>query len=160
MLYSGLVLATAISGLIAAGVFSGLDGARGLSGWQWLFIIEGAASFASAIVAFFLLPDFTDSTTGSATWLLSDKEREVATQRIILDRVSLPEADRSVWTGLALAVKDYRTWIFVSAHLGMTRELDSHVIRTGTSAVLQSHGLRLQQLLPHVSHCLQPRQSP
>lgn len=114
VLYSGLVIATAISGLIAAGVFAGLDGARGLSGWQWLFIIEGAGSFVAAIFAVFLLPDFTDSKTGSAKWLLSAKELEVAAQRIALDRVSLPEADRSVWHGLGLAVKDYRTWIFVS----------------------------------------------
>jgi MFS family permease len=113
VLYSGLVLATAISGLIAAGVFAGMDGALGLSGWQWLFIIEGAGSFLMAIFAAFLLPDYTDSTTGSAKWLFTTREREVAAQRIALDRVSLPEADRSVWHGLGLAVKDYRTWIFV-----------------------------------------------
>ncbi|KAF4464588.1 major facilitator superfamily transporter [Fusarium albosuccineum] len=38
---------------------------------------------------------------------------EGAGSRIALDRVSLPEADRSVWHGLSLAVKDVRTWIFV-----------------------------------------------
>ena len=42
VLYSALILATGFSGLIAAGVFSGLDGACGLAGWRWLFIIEGA----------------------------------------------------------------------------------------------------------------------
>ena len=45
ILYSGLVLATALSGLLAAGIFSGLEGVHGLAGWQWLFIIEGAGSF-------------------------------------------------------------------------------------------------------------------
>ncbi|OAQ68066.1 MFS transporter [Pochonia chlamydosporia 170] len=113
VLYSGLVIATAVSGLISAGVFAGLDGSRNLAGWQWLFIIEGAGSFGAALIAFFLLPDYTDSTTGSTTWLFSEKERRVAARRIILDRVSVPEGKRSVWSGLGTAVRDYRTWIFV-----------------------------------------------
>ena len=114
VLYSGLVIATAFSGLIAAGIFAGLSDTAGLHGWQWLFILEGAGSVVAAILAFNLLPDFPESTTGSQKWLLTDHERQVAVQRIALDRVSLPETDRSVWYGLGLAVKDIRTWIFVS----------------------------------------------
>jgi MFS family permease len=116
ILYSGLVLATAFSGLIAAGVFAGLGGAMGLPGWRWLFIIEGALSFAFGIGAVFVLPDFPESTTGSATWLLTPEERMVAIERMKRDRVSLvtEEGKRSVWYGLKLAVIDYRTWVFVS----------------------------------------------
>ncbi|EGU82119.1 hypothetical protein FOXB_07365 [Fusarium oxysporum f. sp. conglutinans Fo5176] len=113
VLYSGLVIATAFSGLIAAGIFAGLSNTAGLHGWQWLFILEGAGSVVAAILAFILLPDFPESTTGSQKWLLTEQERQVAIQRIGLDRVSLPETDRSVWHGLRLAVKDVRTWIFV-----------------------------------------------
>ncbi|KAM0260096.1 hypothetical protein ACHAQJ_003021 [Trichoderma viride] len=113
VLYSGLVLATAFSGLIAAGVFSGLDGARGIAGWQWLFIIDGSGSFFAAMIAFFLLPDYIESKTGSGKWLFTEEERELAAKRMALDRVSLPEADRSVWYGVRLAIKDTRTWIFV-----------------------------------------------
>jgi MFS family permease len=113
ILYSGLVLATAFSGLIAAGIFAGLTGARGLTGWQWLFIVEGAGSAFFALFAFGILPDFPESKTGSARWLFSEAESELAQQRIALDRVSLPEASRSVWHGLSMAAKDIRTWIFV-----------------------------------------------
>ncbi|KAH8895570.1 MFS general substrate transporter [Thozetella sp. PMI_491] len=113
VLYSGLVLATAFSGLIAAGVFAGLEGARGLTGWQWLFIIEGAGSFLAALMAFGLLPDYIESKSGAGIWLLTEKEREVATQRMALDRVSVPQAERSVRQGVLLALKDIRTWIFV-----------------------------------------------
>ncbi|KAF4990333.1 hypothetical protein FDECE_14409 [Fusarium decemcellulare] len=113
VLYSGLVLATAFSGLIAAGIFSGLSDKAGLHGWQWLFILEGAGSVLAALLAFVVLPDFPESETGSGRWLFSEEERHLARQRIALDRVSLPEADRSVWHGLSLAVKDVRTWIFV-----------------------------------------------
>lgn len=33
--YTGNMLASSFSGLIAAGVFAGLDGVRGLAGWRW-----------------------------------------------------------------------------------------------------------------------------
>ncbi|KAJ4015556.1 hypothetical protein NW752_007014 [Fusarium irregulare] len=87
VVYSGLVIATAFSGLIAAGIFAGLSDTASLHGWQWLFILEGAGSVVAAILAFILLTDFPESTTGSQKW--------------------------SVWYGLGLAVKDIRTWIFV-----------------------------------------------
>lgn len=156
VLYSGLVIATAFSGLIAAGIFAGLSDTAGLHGWQWLFILEGAGSVVAAIFAFILLPDFPESTTGSQKWLLTDKERQVAIQRIALDRVSLPETDRSVWHGLGLAVKDVRTWIFVSTEAKRwMRGKVTYQCFTGRHLVRQSHRIWIQQLLPYVSsnHC-------
>ncbi|KXH30453.1 major facilitator superfamily transporter [Colletotrichum nymphaeae SA-01] len=113
ILYSGMLVATAFSGLIAAAVFAHLDGARGLAGWQWLFIIEGAGSFASAFAALAFLPDYVGSRTGMCSWLMSERELQVAAQRMAADRVSVPEETSSVWRGLGLAVKDARTWAFL-----------------------------------------------
>jgi len=48
LLYCAQILATGFSGLIAAGVFQ-LDGARGISGWRWLFIM----------LVYLLLPEHT-----------------------------------------------------------------------------------------------------
>lgn len=115
ILYSGVLLATAFSGLIAAGVLSNLEGVRGIAGWQWLFIIEGAGSFCAALIAFVFLPDFPGQKSGAVKWLLTDDEQKVAVERIQRDRVSLPQADNSVWSGLAMAAKDIRTWVFVSS---------------------------------------------
>ncbi|KAH7345809.1 major facilitator superfamily domain-containing protein [Pyrenochaeta sp. MPI-SDFR-AT-0127] len=112
VLYSGLVLATAFSGLIAAGVFAGLEGMRGLAGWQWLFILEGAARFLAATVSMFILPDFPESTSGSGKWLFTAEEKRLAVDRIKKDRVSAPSADEGIMHGLKLAVLDYKTWIF------------------------------------------------
>ncbi|KAF0318944.1 major facilitator superfamily transporter [Colletotrichum asianum] len=111
ILYSGLVIATAFSGLIAAGVFSGLDQVRGLAGWRWLYIIVGAVNLF-ALVAFVLLPDFPESSTGSQKWLFTDSERQVAVARIRSDSVA-QESNRSVWWGLRRAVTDYHTWVFI-----------------------------------------------
>ncbi|KAF4538226.1 MFS transporter [Lasiodiplodia theobromae] len=57
ILYTGNIIATAFAGLIAAGVFDGLDKTRGIAGWQWLFILQGAVTFMVALGAVFTLPD-------------------------------------------------------------------------------------------------------
>lgn len=113
ILYSGLILATAFSGLTAAGVFAGLDEVRHIAGWQWLFVIEGSGSFVAAIVAIFILPDFPSSNSGSTRWLLTEEEKKIAIERMDRDRVSEKLTDGSVLTGLKLACKDLRTWVFV-----------------------------------------------
>ncbi|KAK5046109.1 hypothetical protein LTR84_008566 [Exophiala bonariae] len=112
ILYSGLILATAFSGLLAAGIFSGLDQVKGLAGWQWLFILEGAGCFLISMIALVVLPDFPGQKTGSARWLFSDEERTFLAERIKKDRVSEDEIDRSVWTGLRAALLDIKTWLF------------------------------------------------
>jgi hypothetical protein len=86
---------------------------RGLAGWQWLFIIEGAASFALGLVAISLLPDFPHSNTGAGMWVFTEEERQLAMERIQRDRVSDIESDHSIMYGLKLAAKDYRVWVFV-----------------------------------------------
>ncbi|KAK1857299.1 major facilitator superfamily transporter [Colletotrichum chrysophilum] len=113
ILYSGMLVATAFAGLIAAAVFAHLDGVRGLEGWQWLFIIEGAGSFASAFTALAFLPDYIGSKTGVCSWLMSEEELRVAKMRMDADRVSVPEEKGTVWHGLRLAVTDIKTWGFV-----------------------------------------------
>ena len=112
-LYTGLVLAMAISGLIAAGVFAGMDGTMGLAGWQWLFILEGAIGFALALVALFIMPDYPDSTSGSTQWSMTEDMRKIAAARMLADRVSEPEEKRSVWVGMKLSLTDYKTYLFV-----------------------------------------------
>lgn len=73
VLYSGALISGAFSGLIAAGVTWGMDGARGIAAWQWLFIIEGAATVVVACGCFFVLPNFPRTTK----WL-TDEERMLA----------------------------------------------------------------------------------
>lgn len=119
VLYSGLVLAQAFSGLIAAGVFSGLDGATGLAGWQWLFILEGALSAFFALTAYFVLPNYPASQSGSAMWSMTADMRSVAVARIMDDRVE-KSTDNSVWRGLKLAVTDVKCYIFMFMNIFIT----------------------------------------
>ena len=111
-LYSALILATAFSGLIAAGVFAGLDDVKNLAGWQWLYIIEGSASFLAAGISMFILPDFPGSSSGSGKWLFNEEEKRFSIERIARDRPSGSSEDEGIKHGLKLAVMDYRTWVF------------------------------------------------
>ncbi|MER5442132.1 MFS transporter [Streptomyces sp. NPDC002790] len=65
----------------SSGLLLGLDGAAGLHGWQWLFLLEGAATVVVGIVCWFLLTD----RPADANWLTS-AEREELTARIENDR--------------------------------------------------------------------------
>ncbi|CAM1510879.1 Fc.00g083920.m01.CDS01 [Cosmosporella sp. VM-42] len=106
ILYTGNILATAFAGLIAAGIFHGMDGAAGIAGWKWLFILQGAVTFVIAIVGFFLLPDFP-----LTTWWLTQEERDLAYNRMELDTVA-NKGETSTLNGLKQAAKDPMVWIF------------------------------------------------
>jgi len=69
----------AFGGAIAFAV-GHMNGAHGLSAWRWLFIIEGAPSCASAVLVWFLLPDYPET----ASWLTAE-EKELAAQRLSLE---------------------------------------------------------------------------
>lgn len=105
ILYSGNILASSFSGLIALGVFK-LDGKHGISGWRWLFIIQGVATFVIAVAACFVLPD--EPTT---TWWLTPEERQMAHDRVARDTVGQTE-NVSMLAGLKQAVRDPKVWVF------------------------------------------------
>jgi MFS family permease len=57
ILYMGQMLGNAFGGLIAAGCLQ-LAGQRGISGWRWLFIIEGSITvFIGLLTALIMVSD-------------------------------------------------------------------------------------------------------
>ncbi|OQE17549.1 hypothetical protein PENSTE_c020G04681 [Penicillium steckii] len=116
--YSGSLLSGAFGNLIAAGILNGLAGKRGMSAWQWLYIIEGVITVAVGIVICFVLPDFPE------TWkLLSPEMRKVAERRLAIDAA---EADKdeaggmSQMKGLKLAMTDVKTYVLALAYMCIT----------------------------------------
>lgn len=62
-----------------------LGGHANLSGWRWIFIIEGLITILAAVVGFWMLVDFPDS--NRKTWnFLSTRERKWIVHRIQQDR--------------------------------------------------------------------------
>ncbi|KAK3325206.1 major facilitator superfamily domain-containing protein [Apodospora peruviana] len=111
VLYSGALISGAFSGLLSAGVTWGMDGTRGISAWQWLFILEGVITVGVAIGAYFVLPNLPRTTS----WL-TDEERTLAIWRLEEDIGEddwVGSADQTFWQGAKLAFLDLKTYVLV-----------------------------------------------
>ena len=117
MFYLANILAQGTSGLVAAAVFATLEGALGMAGWQWLFIVLASVGASLAVVALFVLPDYPHSKTGSAMWALTEDMRRVCEARMVADRVSVAEAKGGVWYGLRLCIVDHKLWLIVGMNI-------------------------------------------
>ncbi|KAI8379619.1 major facilitator superfamily domain-containing protein [Radiomyces spectabilis] len=111
--------ASAVSGLISFGIFR-MSGIGGLQGWKWLFLIDGAFTHVIGFIAFAYLPRTPSHTNillfGRRAWL-SERERQIATTRIIRDDLSKKEQyERITWADVKMTVLDTKLW----AHLLMT----------------------------------------
>ncbi|KAL2830873.1 major facilitator superfamily domain-containing protein [Aspergillus cavernicola] len=103
--------ANATGALIAAGISSGLDGARGLSAWRWLYLIEGSVSICGGFAIITFLPDFPH------TWTtLAPEMREVAIHRLTLDasQTDLDDTTTTPIQGLKLALADKKLYIMTT----------------------------------------------
>lgn len=112
---SAAVLSGAFGGLIAAGIVDGLEGALGIRGWRWLFIIEGVMTIGFAIISLFILPDFP-----ATTRRLSEREQHIAVARLAMENVTATTEDSEDLSNLAackVACRDYRTWAFVVGYM-------------------------------------------
>jgi MFS family permease len=107
ILFTGNICGTAFAGLIAIGVFK-MSGVAGLSGWRWLFIIQGILTFALSVAAAFILPDEPINTR----WL-TPEERQLAHDRVAVDTVEIRE-NTTTWSELWDAVRDPRLWVLVA----------------------------------------------
>ncbi|KAF2877081.1 major facilitator superfamily domain-containing protein [Massariosphaeria phaeospora] len=103
LFYGSYAIAGAFGGLIAYGCFR-IDGA--MHGWQYLFIIEGAATICLAVVTPFWL-----AKSPTRAWFLSEEERQYAERRMVIDsaanldaRVKLSKRD------IVEAIKDWKLW--------------------------------------------------
>lgn len=112
---SAAILSGAFGGLIAAGIVDNLEGAHGIRGWRWLFIVEGAATVGFAIISLFILPDFPGTSKR-----LSERERHVAVTRLATENVTTATEDGAQmgnWEAIVVSVKDLRTWAFVVGYM-------------------------------------------
>lgn len=106
ILFSANICGTAFAGLIAIGVYE-MSGIAGLSGWRWLFILQGILTFIVSILAAFILPDEPLNTR----WL-SEDERRLANSRITTETTQI-KPNTSTWIGLQDALKDVRLWVLI-----------------------------------------------
>ncbi|KIM96487.1 hypothetical protein OIDMADRAFT_33131 [Oidiodendron maius Zn] len=120
LLYSGSLLSGAFSGLIAAGITNNLNGARGLSAWRWLFIVEGTITVFVAFCAFFIIPDFPRTTR----WL-TEEEKQLAAWRLDEDIGAddwVNSKQQTFLYGAKSAAKDIKAWLLLATTYGFTAQ--------------------------------------
>lgn len=146
--FSAATAAGAFGGLLARGIVE-LDGTRGLSGWAWIFIIEGAATLAVAISAFFLMHDYPDT----AKFLTKEEKIEVQ-RRLEADRSSAEGFDiKYLWD----ALKDWKVWLHMFITLGIFTPLYSFSLFLPTIVKTLGYTDNTAQLMtvpPYVVACM------
>lgn len=58
------LLGQAFSGFMQAAIYKTLEGAGGLRGWRWLYIICGLMTLPCGLAIIWFLPDFPSNTKG------------------------------------------------------------------------------------------------
>lgn len=108
-LYSTVSLTGAFGGLLATAINS-LDGASGMAGWRWIFLIEGVITIFLGLLAFIFMSNYPDT----ATWLTPVEKAAI---------INANQADRALhateefnWIQIRSAFTDYRTYLWGSIY--------------------------------------------
>ena len=112
---SAAILSGAFGGLLAGAITGGLEGAHGIRGWRWLFIVEGVATIGWAIIASFLLLDFPADAKR-----ITERERQIAVARLLQDGITVRTNSEDVVgkrRSIVLALSDLRTWGFIFGYM-------------------------------------------
>jgi ACS family tartrate transporter-like MFS transporter len=100
--YIGAALASVI-GLPLSGAFLHLDGYFGVSGWRWLFLLEGLPAVILGIVVLRYLPDSPQSTH----WLHAD-QKDWLSRTIAAEQANSPISHHAAWQ---TAFRSRQVWL-------------------------------------------------
>ncbi|KAF1360785.1 MFS general substrate transporter [Lizonia empirigonia] len=107
------ILSGAFGGIIAGAIVGSLEGAHGIAGWKWLFIVQGVATVACAIPAPFVLLDYPANARQ-----LNAQEREIAMARLHADFGSHDSAEHiSHAKAFMNAVKNWQLWLLCAGYM-------------------------------------------
>jgi len=155
----GLRMAIFFSAATAAGAFGGLlaraimemGGVAGLSGWNWIFILEGIITFVIALFAFWAMYDYP-----ATAKFLSPAEKQEVSNRLKLDRSSL--ADEFDMRYFWAAIKDWKIWVHMFITIGVYTGLYSYALFLPTIVrdlgTYNAHTSQLMTVPPYVVACL------
>ncbi|KAJ1338411.1 MFS transporter ACS family allantoate permease [Microdochium nivale] len=148
--FSAATAAGAFGGLLARGIVE-MKGLGGLSGWQWIFVLEGILTIVVAIAAFFVMHDYP----ATAKFLSAEEKAEVA-RRLKEDRSAL--ADEFNLKYLHHALRDWKIWVHMFITIGIYTPLYSFSLFLPTIvAGLGTYDANTAQLMtvpPYVAACL------
>ena len=106
---AGIPLAGVLGGPLSGWIMSSLNGASGLGGWQWLFVLEAIPAVLVGVAAFFYL----DNDVDSAKWL-TDREKQ------LIDRDLASEAQGKTLHSVRHGLWTVRVWLLACLYFFFT----------------------------------------
>ncbi|KAI9805321.1 MAG: hypothetical protein M1833_005774 [Piccolia ochrophora] len=118
MFFSAASIAGAFSGLLAFAIAK-MDGVGDLAGWRWIFILEGIATVAVAIMAFFTIYDFPETAE-----FLTPEERAWVVHRLKYQGnessgEKVAEEDEFKWKYVLDAFTDWQIYVALFMYWGI-----------------------------------------
>lgn len=112
-LFVSAAIAGGLGGLLAYGIGQ-MDGLRGMSGWRWIFIIEGIPSFILGIVTYFALPNDLAS-----AYFLTEDEKSLLEARLRRQYGDTDSSRQFNRRDMMKAFTDWKVWAFSVAQFGV-----------------------------------------
>jgi MFS transporter, ACS family, 4-hydroxyphenylacetate permease len=109
-----IAIASTLSGFILQ-----MHGFLGLSGWRWLFLLEGLPAVILGIICLFYL----DDGPAQASWLSDDEKREIASR---LDRDRMIEQTAATKRGTLSQLGSRNVVLLSAAYFGLVTSLNAN----------------------------------
>lgn len=138
MFYLGGSVVAAFNAIMSYG-FSLLNGKRGIAGWSWIFIIQGAMSLFVGILSYFFIADFPEKNN-----FLTSAQTAFVLKRIEEDRgdsVPDPLTASKVW----LHLKDWKIWVI--GIMLMTQTMPAYFVGFFITVILSGMGWSIRDSL-------------
>lgn len=105
--YTASAFSGALSGLLAFAI-ARMVGLRGVEGWRWIFLIEGAITVTAGLAMPFLIPDAPEL----ASWLDADEKKFIDLRlRRSGVRTATQEGDKFSWKLLGKTMIDWKIFL-------------------------------------------------
>lgn len=91
-----------------------MEGVGGYSGWRWIFIIIGLATFLAGVASIWLCEDFPDTAK-----FLTEDERQCIVNRLQADQKYSAGGEGFQWSNVFKAVIDWKTWVGMMIYMGV-----------------------------------------
>ncbi|MFX1764842.1 MFS transporter [Paraburkholderia sp. A1RI-2L] len=130
MFFMAIPMAGILGGPLSGWILHSFQGAQGLAGWKWLFMLEALPSLLLGIAIFLYL----DNGIASAKWL-SDDEKALLKRNVESDRTATTQH-----VSIRAFIRDRRLWLMAGIYFcvvlgqyGLTFWLPTIVRRTGVA---------------------------
>jgi len=110
--FSAAALSGSFGGLLAAAIEK-MSGIGNMSGWQWIFILEGLLTVVVGVISFWMVYDFPDEAT-----FLSEPDRIRVQRRLKSDKQASAEHEDFEISHLWAAIKDWKMWLGMAIYMG------------------------------------------